>query len=632
MTKKGVRYIQTLFEADDDIAATARILNCPVLSYDSDFYIYDVTYIPFNTLDPFLVKNRKGQGYLKQCRVYKVETLLNQFKGLDRSVLPLAATLLGNDYVKRSTFKDFFCHLRLSKATKRKYNEQQRRIEATFNWLSKHSLNAAIVQILARLPQDSRKKVLEVIEMIVNVYTTVDPKILVPLGFPEQFVTEMMAKFKTEPFKFREDINNLRPVEEPPGEDESEISDVEEEEEEKDESDQEFRYNPNIQKVAPPWFIQEFNMGRYASYFIDILTRRFYVCPPQIEDYSYPAAITISLKIVRVIYGLLTKGLEGPKILEYLCRGQHKNMTVGQIEAEDQMFGCELPTLFTLRDLPPIIRKRMLEETLGIPEFAVETFPNGWKLYAATATYWMAQQQEPSGTNCHLYSLLFTMLFSILDQRIGYHRSEQYFHQRYGPQLNAILLNRRGLPFPQIPQDVTVYQAYCEVTEEDCLLAAPFFLSNFEIDKNLFTNPKKFNVSIVHAFAQFQVCMRHSLHLNALLGFPYQQTRVAELYNGTLLYNLYNNFKGRNDIDAYVFHLLQHSPTLLRLFNVLLAHVKGLLAQNVLDNRVNSGRRRKRRNREKKEEEVLEDLEPTEVFSSFHDANNRFSMLGRYQF
>ena len=632
MTKRGVKYVQTLFEADDDIAATARILNCPVLSYDSDFYIYDVAYIPFNTLDPFLVKNRKGKGYIKQCQIYKVETLLNQFKGLNRSVLPLAATLLGNDYVKRSTFKDFFCHLRLSKSTKRKYNEQQRRIEATFNWLSKHSLNTAIVQILSRLPQNSRKNVLEVIEMIVNVYTTLDPQILIPLGFPEQFVSEMKAKFKTAPFKFRENVNDLRPVEEPPGDDESEISDLEEEEEEgedsEDDNDKEFRYNSNIQKVAPPWFIQDFNKGRYASYFIDILTRRFYVSPPQIEDYSYPAAITISLKIVAVIYGLLTKGLNGPKILEYLCRGKHKSMTVGQIKAQEQMFGCELPTLFTLRDLPPIIRKRMLEETLGIPEFALETFPHEWKLYVATATYWMAQQQEPSGTNCHLYSLLFTMLFNVLDQRIGYHRSEQYFHQRYGPQLQDILLHRRSLPFPQFPQDLTVYQAYCEVSVEDCLLAAPFFLSNFNIDKTLFTNPKKFNIRTVHAFAQFQVCMRHSLHLNALLGFPYQQTRVSELYNGTLLYNLYNNFKGRNDIDAYIFQLLQYSPSLWRLFNLLLAHVKRLLAQNVLDNRVNSGRRRKRRNKGKKGVEVVEEVEPIESFSSFHDVNNRFSMLG----
>ena len=261
MSKKGIKYVQTLFEADEHIASLSRILNCPVLSFDSDFYIYDVMYIPFNTFQPFLVKNQEGKRYVKQCTLYTVETLLKQFEGLDRSVLPLAAVLLGNDYIHRKIFKDFFRCLRLPKATKRKYNEQQRRVEATFKWLSRHSLNSAVTQILAKLPQESRKKILEVIEMIVNVYTTVNSQILIPLGFSNKFVAENKAQFKTEPFKFLADINNLQPIEEPLEDDESEISNIEEEEEL--EYDMEFRYNSNIQEVAPEWFIRDYNMGRY---------------------------------------------------------------------------------------------------------------------------------------------------------------------------------------------------------------------------------------------------------------------------------------------------------------------------------------------------------------------------------
>lgn len=215
MSKKGIKYVQTLFEADDEIASVARILNCPVLSFDSDFYIYDVIYIPFTTLDAFLVENQRGIGYVKHCQVYRVETLLKQFPGLERLHLPLAATLLGNDYVKRQTFRDFFRHLRLSKGSRMRFNEQQRRIEATFLWLSKHSLHSAISQILARLPQESRKKILEIIEMIINVYTTSDPKILISLGFSQEFVMEMKRKFNKESFKFHGDIQNIRPEEDP---------------------------------------------------------------------------------------------------------------------------------------------------------------------------------------------------------------------------------------------------------------------------------------------------------------------------------------------------------------------------------------------------------------------------------
>lgn len=402
------------------------------------------------------------------------------------------------------------------------------------------------------------------------------------------------------------------------------------EEEEVVEDDPEFQYDPNIQKVAPPWFIEEFKMGRYASYFIDIFTRRCYVCPPQIEDYSYPAAITISTKIISVIYSLLTKDLQGPNSLMYLCRGMGKNVITNKLEATENMLGCQLPNLFNLRDLPIIIRKKILDETLGIPELVLATLPNEWKLYVATIIFWMSQQEKPSGTNCHLYSLLYTMLFGVVDNKIGYHRSEQYFHQKYNNQMQMIFYNRSNQPPQQLNQNLTVYQAYCQVNEDDCLLAVPFLLNNFEIDKSLLSNSKKFNISTVHAFAQFQICLRHSLHLNALLGYPYQQTRVSEMLNGTLVYNLYTNFKGRNDIDAYVNLQLQNSPTLLRLFNLLLGHIKGLLREDVLDNKVNSARRRRRRNKDKNCVEDTEQVEPEDL-TSFQDVNNRFSMLRNTQ-
>lgn len=46
----GIMHVQCDFEADNEIAAIARQLKCPVLSYDSDFYIYDVLYIPFSSV------------------------------------------------------------------------------------------------------------------------------------------------------------------------------------------------------------------------------------------------------------------------------------------------------------------------------------------------------------------------------------------------------------------------------------------------------------------------------------------------------------------------------------------------------------------------------------------------------
>lgn len=46
----GVPVMRCVFEADDELAALSRKLKCPVLSYDSDFYIHNVKYIPLITL------------------------------------------------------------------------------------------------------------------------------------------------------------------------------------------------------------------------------------------------------------------------------------------------------------------------------------------------------------------------------------------------------------------------------------------------------------------------------------------------------------------------------------------------------------------------------------------------------
>lgn len=46
----GVQVMRCFYEADDELAILARKLNCPVLSYDSDFYIHNVMYIPYVTL------------------------------------------------------------------------------------------------------------------------------------------------------------------------------------------------------------------------------------------------------------------------------------------------------------------------------------------------------------------------------------------------------------------------------------------------------------------------------------------------------------------------------------------------------------------------------------------------------
>ncbi|XP_071560641.1 protein asteroid [Temnothorax nylanderi] len=639
MNERGIRYAQCIFEADNTIAAIARILNCPVLSYDSDFYIYGSLYIPFNTLEHDVVRNPTGGGYMKRCKIYRVEKLFRVYYGLNQSLLFLAAVLLGNDYVKQHMFKNFFRHL--PQMDKRRFNnEQQRRINVTFQWLRRRSLNEAVIGILSRLRKQERKRVLNTIEMVINGYINAPLSVLHTLGFSAEAFSKASMQNMFKMYKFEGDIYNLTYIDEKT--DETQLSDEEETEDKEIASileERELVSNESLVDNLPKWFIHEFKQCRFSSYFIDLIIRKLYVCPTQIEDPSHVSSIHVSLKIIGVIYGLLISGVKGKKTnMEYITRDENKGIKRYQLEYSDNMFGCELPSLLNLRELSIVIRREIINTALTISNASyINEIPSNWMLYIATMKYWIGQQQEPSKFNCHVYALLFALLFNIIDYRIGLYRILSKFCQRFNKTVDNIRHQRKTTNYrPQYSNNATLADAIHEVNPDDCLLAAAFFVSNFEVDQKLYTQPKKFNITIVHGFAEFQNCLRHILNLNALLGYPYEPTKVATVFNGTLLYNLCSNFKKRDNVEVYINLMLQDSPSLSRLFNVLLSKVTPLL-DTALEWKANKCKKQKTKRYEKKKathEENCEEekmCESTSEEVSFYDVNNPFSVLGAMQ-
>ena len=86
----GVKVMRCIFEADDEVAILARKLNCPVLSFDSDFFIHNVQYIPMDSIKFNKVhkrnaprKNRRKPSikpenfkayYYMECKIYSMVT------------------------------------------------------------------------------------------------------------------------------------------------------------------------------------------------------------------------------------------------------------------------------------------------------------------------------------------------------------------------------------------------------------------------------------------------------------------------------------------------------------------------------------------------------------------------------
>ena len=82
-------------EADGEIAAIANHYDCPVLSLDSDFYIYDITggFVPLGLLQ------WEKECTIPKCEVavYHLSSFINQFNLPNESLRFLIPAILGND-------------------------------------------------------------------------------------------------------------------------------------------------------------------------------------------------------------------------------------------------------------------------------------------------------------------------------------------------------------------------------------------------------------------------------------------------------------------------------------------------------------------------------------------------------
>ena len=77
--------------------------NCPVISNDSDFYIFNVTFVSLDSLDMCWAEEEKGEQGVS-CRRFNREKLLTHYGLVSAELLHLLASLMGNDYIPPQVF------------------------------------------------------------------------------------------------------------------------------------------------------------------------------------------------------------------------------------------------------------------------------------------------------------------------------------------------------------------------------------------------------------------------------------------------------------------------------------------------------------------------------------------------
>lgn len=161
LARLEVPVAQCYEEADQEIAALANEWHCPVLSNDSDFYIFDLTegLLPLSHFQWKAVKQSGLQSYIP-CKSYTTSSFCIFFS-IQHQFLPTFAALAGNDYVKLQRTElsvrwADFAPVRSGKPS---------RLEGLLCWLKhfrqpKEALNA-VLELMGGLCEKRKEKILE---------------------------------------------------------------------------------------------------------------------------------------------------------------------------------------------------------------------------------------------------------------------------------------------------------------------------------------------------------------------------------------------------------------------------------------------------------------------------------------
>lgn len=360
-----VCFVQSFSEADRDIMTLANHWNCPVLSSDSDFCIFDLR-SGFCSLNSFQWRNlntiKDTQDYYIPARSFSLDAFCHYFNNMNKALLPLFAVLCGNDHVNLPIMDTFISKVRLPLSSKgRRYH----RVLGLLNWLSHFDdPTEALDNVLKSLPKKSRENV-------------------------KELLCCSMEEYQQSPVKLQDF----------------------------------FQYGSYVCTDAsdlglPEWVLGALAKGQLPPFISDALVLRRTFLHTQVENMQRPNAHRISQPIRQIIYGLL---LNGPSHAEDIAQNTLPSQLLAFNEVERIDTNIKTSTVYAkqllkdqcdlskLAELPLARRQMLLLEALKVKQVVLESIPTFLKLPIAVTCYWL-QSTEAKAKLHHLQALLLGML------------------------------------------------------------------------------------------------------------------------------------------------------------------------------------------------------------------------------
>ncbi|XP_050996417.1 protein asteroid homolog 1 isoform X3 [Acomys russatus] len=364
LVRLKVCFVQSFSEADRDIMTLANHWNCPVLSSDSDFCIFDLKsgFCPLNSFQwQNLSTVKDTQDYYIPARCFSLGAFCHYFNNMNKALLPLFAVLCGNDHVNLPIMETFINKVRPPFPSKgRRYH----RVLGLLNWLSHFDdATEALDNVLKYLPKKDRKNVKELVCCSMEEY--------------QQSRAKLHDFFRCGTYVCTDALN----------------------------------------LGLPEWVRAALAKGQLPPFISDALVLRRTFLHTQVENMQRPNAHRASQPIRQIIYGLLNasshpedtsqKALPSQLLAFSEVERISTNIKISIVYAEQLL--KDHSDLSKLNELPLARRQTLLLEALKVTQMVLEPIPTFLKLPIAVTCYWL-QSTEAKAKLHHLQALLLGML------------------------------------------------------------------------------------------------------------------------------------------------------------------------------------------------------------------------------
>lgn len=530
------------FEADDQIVVLANEFGAPVLSYDSDFYIFDIHagYVPIDSVTFTACLSEDEKYKYLPCCIYFTKNLTKHFPDLGKSVLPLMATLLGNDFVEHYTFEDFYQTMTPPKRGNSKFDIPiaNTRMRSLFHWLENvKSLESGVERVMKCFKEEKRAKIERIMDMSLKSYSSVDKYSRVNLRL---LLEESMDKNEEQ--------------------------------------------CKGSHSLLPAWFRCSYWNGDIAQFCQNVvmLNTAFFAC--QVEDVKAPSTTNCCLGIRKVLYGILLPRKspgQGATVVtsevpEFVTEYTRVIKNIKKIKIEPLV---ELPSYGVLPVIGEVVNMKknekvsLLLSALGLSNSKVLEFPEELQLPMAILMYW-TRESDPRIT---LHQLI-AMIICILAMETIRIQGQTTQPGSETCELDGII--QRSSP-GQVEQFLQNLRKYFNKTEH--------------------SKKHPVDMAVIHSFSQFQTCFLYSMILNQVLRQPFTCPSPATVFNGSFLYNFTKNLDSRPNVQLYILEVLvKHSP-MLDFYKLMIQTITDEVGESHLNNgSIKVSGRRQRKGRKKK--------------------------------